>query len=226
VGDFDPQALAADVAKLFGNWNNPYPFSRVAARYFDAPPVEEQLATPDKANAVLRGGENLRMRDDDRDFPALLLANYLLGGTIASRIPARVREKEGLSYSVYSSFSASSLDPVASFRVAAIFAPQNRARVEQAVREELARALKGGFSAEEVETGKKGLLQARRLARTQDRALTSRLASYLFIKRSFAWDRELEARIAALTPAEVDAALRKYIDPAKLSLVMAGDFKK
>jgi len=226
VGQFDAPALTAALTKLFGDWKTPYPFTRVPSRHFDRPPLEDGVLTPDKANAVLRGGENVRMRDDHPDFPALLLANYLLGGTSTSRLPARVREKEGLSYSTYSGFSASQLDEAASFRVAAIFAPQNRERVEQAIREEIARAVKDGFSAEEVEAGKKGILEARRLARTQDRALASRIGTYLFIKRTFAWDIELESRILALTPAEVNAALGKYIDPAKLSLVLAGDFKK
>jgi len=214
------------VGELFGTWRNPHPFTRVPSRYFERPAAEDEVATPDKANAVLRGGENVAMRDDNPDFAALLLGNYLLGGSSSSRIWARVREKEGLSYSSYSSFRASSLDESGTFRIAAIFAPQNRARVEQAMREEVGRAVKDGFSAAELEAGKKSLLESRRLQRTQDRALASRIGNYLFIKRTFAWDAELEAKIAALTPEQVNAALKKYIDPAKLSLVMAGDFKK
>jgi zinc protease len=225
VGQFDPAAVERAVTELFGNWKNPYPFTRVPSRYFDVPAAEENVATPDKANAVLRGGHNVRMRDDDADFPALLLANYLLGGTSTSRLAARVREKEGLSYSTYSGFSASQLDPSAAFRVSAIFAPQNRDRVEKAIREEIERAVQDGFSAEEVEAGKKGILEARRLARTQDRTLAGRIAGYLFIRRTFAWDIDLESKIASLSPAEVNAALKKYIDPAKVSLVLAGDFK-
>ena len=225
VGQFDPAAVERAVGELFGSWKNPSPFTRVPSRYFDVPAAEESVATPDKANAVLRGGQNVRMRDDDADFPALLLANYLLGGTSTSRLAARVREKEGLSYSTYSGFSASHLDPSAAFRVSAIFAPQNRDRVEKAIREELERAVRDGFSAEEVEAGKKGILEARRLARTQDRSLAARIVGYLFIKRTFAWDIDLESKIASLTPAQVNAALKKYIDPAKVSLVTAGDFK-
>jgi len=131
-----------------------------------------------------------------------------------------------LSYSTYSGFSASQLDALGSFRVAAIFAPQNRQRVEQALREELSRAVRDGFAADEVEAGKKAILEARRLQRAQDRSLVSRLALYAYVGRTFAWDIDLERKIARLTPAEVGAALRKYIDPAKLALVTAGDFKK
>ena len=226
VGEFDQDALAQAVGELLGPWKSPHPFKRIPSRYFDVSALADQVATPDKANAVLRGGENIQMRDDDPDFPALLLANYLLGGSSSSRIWARVREKEGLSYSSYSSFNASQLDPSASFRLSAIFAPQNRDRVEKAMREEVARAVQDGFTAAELDAGKKGILESRRLARTQDRALANRIATYLYVKRTFAWDMDLEAKLAALTPEQVNAAMKTYIDPAKLSLVTAGDFKK
>jgi zinc protease len=226
VGEFDPDEIARLVDELFGGWRTPRPFERIPTRHFERPAQASEVITPDKANAVLRGGLNLPMRDDHADFPALVLANYLLGGSSTARVPARVREKEGLSYSTFTSFNSSAFDPAASFRVGAIFAPQNRARVERAIREELERAAREGFSATEVEEGKKALLEARRLARTQDRALASRLGAYLFAKRTFAWDIEFEGKVAALTPEAVNAAVRRHIDPAQLSLIWAGDFKK
>ncbi len=225
VGDFDPDALAKLVEELFGDWRSPAPYARIPAQYFERPVLEQTVATPDKANAVLRAGMNLRLRDDHADFPALVLGNYLLGGTSSSRLPARVREKDGLSYSTYSLFNASALDAAGSFGVAAIYAPQNRERVERAIREELERALAQGFSDAEVEAAKKGLLEARRVQRGQDSALAARLSNYLYVGRTFAWDVEFEKRIAALTPAEVRDALRRHIDPAKLSVLKAGDFK-
>ena len=226
VGEFDADAVAKQVGELFGSWKTPHPFRRVPARYFERPPFDGDVPTPDKANAVLRGGLNLKMRDDHRDFPAMILANHLLGGTSTARIPERVREKEGLSYSTYSTFNSSAFDESASFRLSAIFAPQNRDKVDKSIREELARAVREGFSQAEVEEGKKAVLEARRLARTQDRAVASRLGSYLFAKRTFAWDVEFEDKIAKLTAAEVNAALKRHIDPARISVVTAGDFAK
>jgi zinc protease len=226
IGDFDAEEVARQVSELFGDWRTPKPFTRVPSHYFERPAFENALSTPDKANAVLRGGLNVKMRDDHPDFPAIVLANQLLGGTSTGRVPARIREKEGLSYSTYTSFSSSAFDEAASFRVASIFAPQNRDRVEKAIREELQRAVQGGFRAEEVEDGKKALLEARRMARTQDRSLVNRLGSYLFAKRTFAWDIDFENRIARLTPQEVNAAVQRHLDPARLSVIVAGDFKK
>ncbi|HEY6862963.1 MAG TPA: pitrilysin family protein [Burkholderiales bacterium] len=226
VGDFDPDEVTRLLGQLLGDWKSPGPYSRIAHPYRDVSAINEAILTPDKANAVYRAGMNLKIRDDNPDFPALLLGNYLLGGGSDSRLLRRVREQEGLSYSVGSYVSADSLDQHGAFGVYAIYAPQNRARVEALIMEELRKALDQGFGAEEVENAKRGLLQARKVARTQDDALASRLASYLFVGRTFDWDAQLERRIAGLTPAEVQAALRRYVDPAKLSVVKAGDFPK
>jgi zinc protease len=225
VGDFDAPETAALLERLFGGWKNPAPYARIPKRYFERPALERAFTTPDKANAVLRAGLNLRLDDTHPDFPALVLANHLLGGSSTARLPERIREKEGLSYSTYTWFSASPFDPVANFWVSAIFAPQNKARVERAVREELGRALRDGFTDAEVAAAKKGLLESRRLARTQDAQLAARLAHYLHLERSFQWDIELEARIAALTPGAVRDALRRHLDLERLAVTMAGDFR-
>src|SRR5258708_20137419 len=136
----------------------------------------------------------------------------------------RIGEKEGLSYSVGSFLSADSFFERGSFGLFAIYAPQNRARVEAALTEELRKTLAEGFSAEEVEAGKKGLLQSRQLARSSDGTVASRLASYLVLGRNFAWEEEQERRLAPLTPKAVPQAPRRHTDPAQLSVVRPGEF--
>ena len=225
VGDFDPAEVERLASGLFGDWKSPRRYHRIPQRYSDAQHIDRTIGTPDKANATLRAGENLKLRDDDPDFPALVLGNYLLGGGPDSRLWRRVREKEGLSYGVGSFLSASGFDEKGDFGLYAIYAPQNRERVEAALREELARALADGFTADEVAAGKKDLLNGRKLARTQDGALAGRLLSYLVLDRTLAWDAQFEKRIQSLTPKEVLEALRRHLDPGRLSVVKAGDFE-
>ena len=90
-------------------------------------------------------GLNLSIRDDDPDYPALTLGNYMLGGGLNSRLFRRIRQKEGLSYGVGSQFIASSLDKNGTFMGFAIYAPQNVRKLETAFKEELEGAL-GGFT--------------------------------------------------------------------------------
>jgi zinc protease len=226
VGDFDPDEVTRLAEKLFGDWKSPAPYRRIPHRYFDVPSADRVIETPDKANAVYRAGLNLKLRDDHPDFPALVLGNYLLGGTSDARLARRIREKEGLSYSVGSWINASALDEAGEFGVYAIYAPQNRARLEQAVREEIARALAEGFPKAEFENARKGLLQARKVARNTDSALAARLLSYAVAGRTFAWDKAFEARIAALTPEEVREAMRRHLKVDEFTTVKAGDFSK
>jgi len=226
VGDFDPAQIEGLARELFSDWKSPRPYTRIPLRVADVPAAKNVIETPDKANAVLRAGMLLKLRDDSPDYPALLLGNYLFGGSSDSRLVRRIREKEGLSYSVGSFLSADSFSERGAFGLYAIYAPENRAKVEAAFNEELRSALSAGFSAGEIEAGKKGLLQSRKLTRSNDENLAAGLASHLVLGRTFSWDEELERKIAALTPQAVLDALRRYVDPAKLSVFMAGDFSK
>lgn len=227
VGDFDDKEIGRLANELFGNWKSPRPFARVESKFNDVAPLLQALQTPDKANAFFVAGLNLKIRDDDPDYPAMVLGNYMMGGGfLNSRLATRLRQKEGLSYGAGSQFSASPLDQAGSFLAFAIYAPQNVVRLEAAFNEEIARALKDGFTAEEVAAAKSGYLQGRQVNRSQDPGLSRTLASYLFLGRTLGWDEEFEKKVAALTPEQIVAAMRRHIDPSKLTIVKAGDFAK
>jgi len=226
VGDFDAEEITRLAQDLFGDWKSPRPFTRIADSYHDVPAINRNLDTPDKANAVFRAGLNLPLRDDQPDYPALALGNYLLGGSSDARLSRRIREQEGLSYSVRSWLSAGSIDAVGEFGISAIYAPQNRARIETEILEVLRQVLREGFSDAEVAAARKGYLALRKLSRTQDGALAERLANNLYLGRRFAWDADFDAKIAALTPQQIQSALKRYLDPHKLSIVKAGDFTR
>ncbi len=167
------------------------------------------------------------MRDDDADYPAMMVANYLFGGgSLKSRLMDRVRQKEGLSYGIGSSVDISAIGRAARFSVQGIAAPQNLGKVDAAVKEELARALKDGFSADELARAKSGILQENQRARAQDSALSAGWARLLDLDRTFAWSKQIEDKISALTVEQVNEAFRKHIDPAKLSVVIVRDEAK
>ena len=227
VGDFDAKEITALATELFGTWRSAQPYSRVVDSFRDVPSINQSVETPDKANAFFMAGQNLSLRDDDPDYPALVLGTYMLGGGfLNSRLATRVRQQEGLSYGIAAQLQASSLDKNGFFMVQAIYAPQNVARLEAAIKEEIDRALKEGFTADEMKAAKEGLLQSRQVGRAQDPELARRLGQLAFVERTVSWDGELEQRINALSAADVQAALKRYIDLGKLSIVKAGDFAK
>lgn len=227
VGDFDAPALKSQVGKLFGSWNAAQPYVRMPSVIKHVAGQKLAIDTPDKTSSMLFAVHPLAMKDDAEAYPALLMANHMLGGgALRSRLADRIRQKEGLSYGVGSQLSVPSRDPAALWVAYAMSAPQNTAKVEAALREELALVLKNGFTEAELTEAKKGWRQGQEVARTDDASLADHLAGYLTKDRSMAYDKQLEANIAALSAAQVNQALRQYIDPARLSVVSAGDASK
>jgi len=226
VGDFDPATIKPLLEKLFGDWRTPEPYTRVPNPLVVKRAMEIREETPDKANAVLAGELALPVTDASEDYPALRIANYILGGSPSSRLWERIRQHEGLSYGVYSSLEPNSFEPNSPLTVEAIFAPENLPRLKTALTEELTRAVKDGFTAQEVADAKKALLQERTLARAQDSGLARELARQAYLGRSFAHDASVDAKISAATADQVNAALRKYVRPDAFVEVYAGDFAK
>lgn len=229
VGDFDPKAVQAALNSAFGDWDKPATgaatFTRVPRPLVPEVPERFVEQTPDKANANMQAQLALALSDKSPDHAALMLANYIFGQGGDSRLWKRIRESEGLSYDVRSGLAWNSIDQNTGFGLSAIFAPQNQPKVEAALREELARSVKDGFTQRELDAGRAGLLSSRQLSRSQDAGVARALLSDLYLGRSFAFDADTDAAIKSLTLAQMNAAWRKHIDPQKLVIGWGGDFQ-
>ena len=227
VGDFEPAEIAPIVEEIFGEWKAVSTTARIATVYHDVSADRIAIETPDKANAMFLAGLNLPLGEDHEDYAALVMGDYMLGGGfLNSRLAVRIRQEEGLSYGVGSAFSAHPIDGNGSLIAYAIYAPENAERLEAAFREEIDKVLESGFTPEEVEAAVAGYLQAQNVSRSNDRSLASVLSQHLYFGRTMEWDEQLEARIAALTSQQILEAMRRHIDPDKISIIMAGDFKQ
>ena len=226
VGDFDAAQVTKAITELFGNWNGAAPYSRVRQPYREHPAKDLRIETPDKANAYFVSGMNFALNDASPDYPALLLADQILGGPPGNRLWRRIRDKEGVSYSIGSALDVAKEDDSTAFRLAAIYAPENVDKLQAGVRDEISLSLDQGFGGPEFEAFRDGLLLERRVDRSQDESLAHRLADNLYYGRTMAYSGAVDKKLAALTPEEVQAAFRKYVDPKKFVTVSAGDFAK
>jgi zinc protease len=227
VGQFNAAEIGKLAADLFGNWKSPSSYTRVTYTYRKVAPEDKKIETPDKQNAVFIAGSTVKMNDEDPDYPAVMFANYMFGGSgLGTRLSRRIRDKEGLSYGVVSRFNVPTKDEAGSFMVYAISAPQNTPKVEASFRDEVAKTLKEGFTAEEIAAAKKAWLQEETLGRSDDGGLAGLLGVRARFDRTLKFDQAIEDKVNALTPEQINATFRKYVDPSQLIVVKAGDFKK
>ena len=231
VGDFDPVAMKAQLERLFAGWTSPRPYAPIRTRHTVVAAQARRFETPDKANAMVLARTNLSLNEADADYAALRIANVILGGDpLKARLGDRLRQKEGLTYGVGSSIQADSSregrDDAGHLSIQAIAAPQNVGRLEAGLREELARLVRDGVTEAEVRDAVNALLTQRQQGRASDGAVAGMLARNLYLGRTMAFTADLDARLQALTAADVNAAIRRHLKPETLSLYAAGDFAK
>lgn len=225
TGPVDKAAVLAAATELLGSWNTSMAYQPLKPSFRQAPPLNTKIETPDKANAQFEAGLRFRLSDSDPDYPAMLLAGYMFGGPITSHISDRIRNREGLSYGANARVAIPAEGDAALLSGTVSLNPANGPKVEFSFTDELARTLKEGFTAKEVDAAKKAYLDARLVSRSQDAALLALLASHEQLGRTMKWDEQLEQKIASLTPEQITAAFRKHINASSLAIVKAGDFK-
>jgi zinc protease len=93
VGELDKKMLIDFMQKTFGGWSSKASFSAVVPKHFEVKGATETIKTPDKTNAMLLGNININISEKHSDFPAMFMANELLGGGafISSIIAQRIR---------------------------------------------------------------------------------------------------------------------------------------
>nr|MBA2238920.1 insulinase family protein [Lysobacter sp.] len=229
VGDFDAAAVKQQLETLFAGWKSDRPYAPIHTRHAAVAAERQQLPTPDKASAVLLARSNIALNDADPDYPALMVANHVLGSSaLASRLGDRLRQKEGLTYGVSSSLradaSADGLDNAGSLDIQAIAAPENVARLETGLREELERLARDGITAVELKDAVDGLLVRFEQARASDASVAGMLSHNLYLDRTMAWTADFESRLRNLSVDEVNAAIARHLKPETLSVYAAGDF--
>lgn len=226
VGDFDEQEVVQAFEGILKGWKAKHPYERIH-RSADADVKSDtiKISTPDKANAFYFSGGVLPMRDDDPDYPALIMANYVFGaGALSSRLGDRIRQKEGLSYGVGSSLVASPFDKRATITMYAIYNPANLEKIVTGISEELEKLLSSGITQKELDDARQGFLQSRQVNRTDDGELAEILELTLATNRTMEFYANQEQKVGELTTDQVRDTFRKHIDPKKILTAVAGDW--
>lgn len=228
VGDFDPATLQDKMTSILTGWKSKTPYALI--RRPSKPVTKGEkivIETPDKENAMFVAGYAFGMKDNDPDFAALELADFVLGGgSLSSRLGNRVRQKDGLAYGIRSFFNADAMDPSSRFQVMASCNPAKVANVDKAVFEELKLFLEKGMEPKEFSESQKALLAQWKIERSSDSKIAGMLAENLAANRSMSFYRNLEKQVETLTPKQVVDAFKKHVDPDKMITIWAGDFKK
>ncbi|RUR72958.1 peptidase M16 [Chlorogloeopsis fritschii PCC 6912] len=222
VGDFAPDQVRSLITAEFGTW-------QVSG---EAPKLQyPTVKTPDKiirVNPVLPGktqvvtvlGNTGIKRQDPRYYAALILNQILGGDTLSSRLGTEIRDRQGLTYGIYSSFQAGK--NLGMFLIEMQTAPEDTNRAIDSTRKLIAEIHQQGVSVEELETAKRNAIGNYNVSLANPEDLSSRI----LMNEVYGLDKEelrsFTSKIAAVTLEQVSRAARELLHPDKIVVVTAG----
>jgi zinc protease len=216
------------VERELANWRAKVEWKRVPYPLTKSPPARLTFDTPDKANVSVRGYQEIALSSlgEEKAFFALDLAVKMFGGGSGSRLWNRLRETDGMSYSVGANLSASSYERNGKVNFYAEMAPQNLAKAEAAIMQEITDSLREGFTQAELDKYKQQFLFERKRGRSGDSYALNIMRSKM--EFGLPWERSAEndRLISSLTLDEVNEAWRQYLQPADIVWGVFGDQSK
>ncbi|MBN9329137.1 MAG: zinc protease [Comamonas sp. SCN 67-35] len=157
----------------------------------------------------------------DPDFLALLVGNHILGGGgFTSRLMEQVREKRGLSYSVFSQFSPGL--SAGAFIAGLETRPDQTAEAVKVTREVIADFVRNGPTETELRAAKDNLIGGFALRIDSNRKLLANVVNIARNGLPLDYLDHWTDRVQALTVADVKAAIGRKLQPDRMVTVVVG----
>lgn len=222
VGAIEPQAAIEQVQRALGDWQNPEQRELPALPPFSPPArtIRKKVRLAGKAQSDLVLGTYGPARTDP-DYLAASLGNSVLGQFgLAGRIGDSVREKAGLAYYAYSSLNAG-LGP-GSWEISAGVNPSNVERALHLIRREVENFVAHGVSEEELADSQSNFIGRLPLSLESNAGVASALLTIERFTLGLDYYLRYADMVRAVTPQDVLNVARKYFDPKRLAIAIAG----
>ncbi|MGI8820532.1 MAG: M16 family metallopeptidase [Chthoniobacterales bacterium] len=223
VGDVEIESLKAAVAEAFVGWSggqrSPASFPQASA---PTTSHEAAIPMPDKPNVTVILGQASGLRYRDPDALALRLATAVLGHGFTGRLMANVRDKEGLTYGIEASTGKDTFAD-GEWRMEANFAPDLLEKGMESTKRELDSWYAHGITAAELERVKSAAIGTFEVGLTTTDGLSNALLDAIHRGYDVHWLDEYPARVKAVKLEQANAALKKYLQPANMVVIEAGD---
>ena len=223
VGDVEASHAAATSARVFGDWSAPAP--RAVDRYPVAPHASRRrvvIPMMNKAQADIAYGFTTITRADP-SYYACWLMNHAFGQySMSGRLGDSIREKQGMAYYVYSSLDANIMEGPLLLRAGV--SPENVDRAVASIDEELKRLVHDGLTQPELDDSRRFLIHAMPRALETNSSIANFLQNAALYELGLDYDVRLPGLLQGVTLDEANAVARRFLDPGKATVVIAGPY--
>jgi zinc protease len=221
VGDVNAAQARKEVTKAFGGWSGGVDLDRKVKDSVANPQREQTVAMADKTSVSVLLGQATGLRYMDADSLALRVGTAILGSGFTSRLVKTVRDQEGLTYGVGAGVDDDTFVD-GSWMVRATFAPALLQKGITSTRRELDKWYESGVTADELAARKTNMIGEYQVSLASTGGMASAILRTVNRGKDLKWMDEYPKAIEALTVEQVNAAIRKHLDPQKMVLLEAG----
>jgi len=178
-----------------------------------------KLEHPSAQTHILLGQPGIQR--DDPDYFTLYVGNHILGGSgLVARLSNEIREKRGLAYSTYSYFLP--MRKNGPFQIGLQTRNDQAEEALSVVRDTLKTFIDKGPSAEELDSAKKNITGGFPLRISSNKKILGYIGMIGFYGLPLDYLDTFNDKIQAITPAEVQDAFQRRVDPGKMITVLVG----
>lgn len=223
-GDFDPAEMEAQCREAFKGWEGakvelpPLPELKLPMGF------EQKIVPVEEAAQMQFYMGHVGIRRKDPDYYKLLVMDYILGTGpgFTDRLSARLRDREGLAYTVSANITTSAeLEPGA-FTCYIGTDAANFQRVKKEFLEEIHRIRDTKPENDELEDAKSYLLGNLAFRFTSNAAIASQLILTEKLGLGLDYLDEFRKEVAAVSGADIQDVAKKHIHPDKMVLIAVG----
>ncbi|WP_292841358.1 pitrilysin family protein [Nostoc sp. NMS8] len=222
VGDFEPAKVKALLNQVFDKWQatGKPPVLKIQSVPLPQTLTRLNKVIPGKSEAVTYIGYSGISRKDPRYYAALVLNQILGGDTLASRLGTEVRDRQGLTYGIYSGFAAG-INP-GPFLIQMQTAPGDAQKAIASTLALLKQLREQGVTEAEFNTAKRSITNSYPVDLANPSDVSSIILDNAVLGLSRSEIREFPDRIQAVTMADIQKAIEDLIKPENLVIVTTG----
>jgi zinc protease len=221
VGDLDIPKIKAEIKKDFGGWSGGVPYRSAPKATASNAPVDNVVFLAAKTSVTVLAGEATGLHYRDADSLPLRVGMAIFGSGFTSRLMSTVRDKEGLTYHIGASVADDTFND-GDWRINATFAPSLLDKGMASTQRELQRWWKDGVTLPELEARKNDLVGSFQVGLATTDGMSGTLLSTVQRGLPLSWVDDYPRSVEAVTLDQVNGAIRRYVDPAKLVIIRAG----
>lgn len=224
VGDVDKKVLLKSIEKNLGGWKE----KELNQVFFDSHVKSEHkkvtkfVTIKDKSTVDIYTGGRLDIDSDHPDFYKLALALAILGSGMTDRLMSEIRDKQGLTYGIYSGLAGFEDNNNGHWSIWSTFAPKVLDKGRKGITKEVNGFVKDGITSKEFKVIKNRVVGRYLIALETTGGLSVLIQKIISDGKELSFIDDYVEIISEISKAEIDKVIKEYIKPAKLVFAGAG----